>query len=220
MNTALKFRTLIFMVLISLQTSVSGHESSPNYAIPSELILLPVMTDSHPGEYAAASPNLVPYKPSSWDNMLVISSASGTSTSTSPIFNTHTLYVDWAVVNNSTVAITQTFYSKLYVDGVLSGTWYTEGLGPGTWAYKVDHNIGKLAPGSHTIKIETDATGVVAESNEADNAYTRTITVYPYVNLTTYKPSGWDDKIVLSTATGTNTSDSQILSTENIYLVH
>lgn len=162
--------------------------------------------------------NLTPYKPSTWDNKLVISSVTGTSTSTSPIFNTHTLYVDWAVVNTGTAAVSETFYSRLYVDDVLKGTWSTVSLRAGAWAYKTDINIGSLTPGTHSIRIQTDVTSVVAETNEADNSYTRTITVYPYVNLTTYQPAGWDNKIVLSTVTGTHTSDSQILSTENIYL--
>lgn len=218
MNAALKFQPFIFMVLISLQMSVSGHDSLPDNSLPTGSNSLSVKADNHSMVSELALPNLVPYKPSTWDNTLVISSVTGTSSSSSPVFNTQTLYVDWAVINNSTVAISQTFYTKLYIDGELNGTWFTEGLAAGAWAYIMDHNIGKLTPGSHSIKIQTDMTGVVAESNESDNAYTRTITVYPYVNLTAYKPSGWDDKIVLSTVTGTHTSDSQILSTDNIYL--
>jgi subtilase family serine protease len=212
---------LLMLCLIALTsvilTALGQDETSIN--VPTQQATLPDDSQSDLSlKSATAGPNLIPYKPSTWDNVLVVSSNTGTSTTTSPIFNNQTLYVDWAVINNSTVAITQTFYSKLYVDGVLSGTWYTSGLGAGAWAYKLDHDIGKLTPGSHTIRIETDVTGVVTESNESDNYYSRTITVYPYVNLTTYKPSGWDDKIVLSTVTGTNTTTSQILSTDNIYL--
>ena len=165
-----------------------------------------------------AGENLTPYQPSGWDNKIVISSVTGTTTSTSPLFNTQTLYVDWALINNGSAAITVTFYSRLYVDGVLKGTWNTAGLAAGAWAYIRDFEIGILSSGTHAIKIVTDATGVVTETNETDNEYTRNITVYPYVNLTNYQPSGWDNKIVLSTGTGTNTSSSQIFDTDNIYL--
>ena len=34
-----------------------------------------------------------------------------------------------------------------------------------------------MSAGDHTIRIVTDATGTITESNEADNEYTRTITV-------------------------------------------
>jgi hypothetical protein len=37
-------------------------------------------------------------------------------------------------------------------------------------------------------------------------------------NLTPYQPAGWDNKIVLSTVTGTNTSASSIYSDQTIYL--
>jgi subtilase family serine protease len=166
----------------------------------------------------AATPNITPYQPSGWDNRIVVSSTTGTSTSASVFWSNQTLYVDWAVVNNGDLATTQTFYTRLSVDGVEKGYWYTSGLAAGYWAYVADHNIGMLTVGSHSIRIDTDVTGVVGESNETDNSYTRSITVYPYVNLTTYLPSGWDNKLVLSTVTGTNTTDSQILDTENIYL--
>lgn len=38
-------------------------------------------------------------------------------------------------------------------------------------------SIGTLPAGTHTIRVETDCTGVVAESNEGNNVYTKTITV-------------------------------------------
>ncbi len=165
-----------------------------------------------------AGENLTTYQPSGWDNRIVISSVTGTHTSTAPFFNNQTLYVDWAVTNNGTTAITATFYTRLYIDGTLKNTWYTSGLDVGKWASVSDYNIGILTSGTHQIKIQTDVTGVIAETNESDNEYTRTITVYPYVNLTTYQPAGWDSRIVLSTVSGTNTSDPQIFDTDNIYL--
>ena len=40
-----------------------------------------------------------------------------------------------------------------------------------------DYSIGSLAAGSHTIRMKTDSTNAVAESNEADNELTKTIGV-------------------------------------------
>lgn len=167
---------------------------------------------------APTGPNVTPYQPTTWDNKIVVSSEKGTHASTPPFWSNQTLYVDWTIVNSGTTAITTTFYTKMYIDDVEKGNWFTSSLASGYTANVLDIDIGKLSVGTHTIRIVTDVTGVIAETNEADNSYTRTITVYPYVNLTPYQPSTWDDKIVLSTVTGTNTSDTQILDTENIYL--
>jgi len=37
------------------------------------------------------------------------------------------------------------------------------------YAYVQDYNVGSLSTGSHTLRIVTDATGVISESNEGDN---------------------------------------------------
>src|SRR5262249_42521812 len=84
----------------------------------------------------------------------------------------------WAVVNNSSNGnIGQTFYSELFLDGVRSGSWYTPGLSPGFYTFVSGFDIGKLSVGSHTLRIDTDITQVVPESNENDNSYTKTIIV-------------------------------------------
>src|SRR5436190_1842319 len=41
----------------------------------------------------------------------------------------------------------------------------------------VDANIGKLAAGSHTVAVRIDAAQAIAEANETDNYFSRTITV-------------------------------------------
>ena len=70
------------------------------------------------------------------------------------------------------------FYSYLYVDNVYRTSWYTSPpLNPNYYSYVLDYSIGKLSIGTHTIKITTDATGLVNESNESDNSYTKTISV-------------------------------------------
>ena len=162
--------------------------------------------------------NLTPYQPSGWDNKIVVSTITGSHSSTSPIFNTQTLYIDWSIINNGTATITTTFYTRLYVDGVFKNSWLFGSLGAGAYAWALDYNIGILSAGTHTISLITDATGTVVETNEADNTYNRTISVLPNVNLTPYQPGGWDDKIVLSTVTGTNTSASEISDSQPVYL--
>ena len=127
---------------------------------------------------SCAQPNLTPYQPSGWSDKIVVSKTTGTNTDSSPLYTTDTLYVDWAVINNGTAATTTTYYTTLYVDGVARQSWPTSPPhNPNFYVSVTDYSIGTLSAGTHTIKIVTDATGVVAESNEGDNEYTKTITV-------------------------------------------
>jgi hypothetical protein len=88
------------------------------------------------------------------------------------------VYVSWAVLNSSTnVNITARFYNQLYLDGLLKQTWFTDGLQPGFYTFVLNYDLGKLTAGGHTPRLDSDTTSVVAESNENDNSYTKTITV-------------------------------------------
>ena len=124
-------------------------------------------------------PNLTPYQPSGWSDKIVVSTGTGTNTDSSPLYTTDTLYVDWAVTNNETGDTTSRFYTELYVDDVLKTSWYTDPpLSLGSYDYVLDYSIGPLMKkGTHTIRIKTDSTGVIAEGIESDNEYTKTITV-------------------------------------------
>jgi len=48
---------------------------------------------------------------------------------------------------------------------------------PNEYRFVSDYNLGTLSVGTHTLTIRTDTAGVVAESNESDNEYTKTITI-------------------------------------------
>jgi len=123
-------------------------------------------------------PNLTPYKPSGWSDKIVVSNTTGTTNDSSPLYTTDTLYIDWSVINNGTASTNTTFYSRLYVDGVERQSWYTPPLNVNYSASVEDYSIGTLSAGTHYIKIITDATGAVQESDESDNEYTKTITVH------------------------------------------
>ena len=123
-------------------------------------------------------PNLTPYQPTGWSDKIVVSNITGTNTGTSVLYTTDTLYVDWAVINNGQIATSTRFYSALYIDEVLKQQWYTDPpVDPGYYTTVLDFSIGSLTAGTHTIKIVADSTGVINESNEGDNEYTKKITV-------------------------------------------
>jgi len=134
---------------------------------------------------AQALPNLTPYKAPGWSDRIVVSNVVGANylqaVDASPLRPTDSLFVSFAVVNSGTTATPAGFKNRLYVDGVLNSTWSNVLLvpfpGSPSWGYGVDWPIGSLSAGTHTVEIVVDATNVVAESNESDNVYTKTITV-------------------------------------------
>ena len=171
----------------------------------------------------AEKSNLTPYQPSGWSDRIVVSTTTGTTTDSSPLYTTDTLYVDWAVINQGPAATPTRFCSNLYVDGTQKGSWCTDPpVNANVYAYVADYSIGSLSAGTHAIKIVADATGAIGESYESDNEYTKTITVQAQStqkpNLKPYQPSGWSDKIVVSNATGTTTDKSSFTTTDMLYV--
>ncbi len=108
----------------------------------------------------------------------------------------------------------------LYVDGVLKNAWAVSALNAYYYWPVNDYSIGALSAGTHTITITNDWLGQIAESNEDDNGYTKTITVNPPAqpNLTPYQPPGWSDKIVVSTVIGTTTNSPLITPADTVYV--
>jgi hypothetical protein len=126
-------------------------------------------------------PNLAPYRPSGWSDKVVVSKTTGTSVDSTPYTTGDTLYIDWAVINNGSVAITTYFTNELYLDGVLLRTWSTAPpLNAGAITSAQDYSLGQLSAGTHTIRIKTDTGGNVTESDGGDNEYTKTIVVGTY----------------------------------------
>ena len=89
----------------------------------------------------------------------MVSKVTGTNTDSSPLNPTDTLYVDWAVINNGNSATGATFFTQLYVDGVLHNTWNTPPpMNSGSYAFVADYSIGTLSAGTHTLRVKTDST--------------------------------------------------------------
>ncbi|MDB6124717.1 MAG: hypothetical protein JWQ71_3710 [Pedosphaera sp.] len=169
---------------------------------------------------AIALPNLTPYQPAGSSDKIVVSTVTGTTTDNSPLTTADTLYVDWTVANNGDVAAGP-FTTALYVDNVFTASAnHSSGLGSGFISRVTDYQLGSLSAGTHTLQIITDAGGTVAESNEADNTYTKTITVtVPNLpNLVPYQPAGWADKIVISKVTGTSTDGASLTTADTLYV--
>lgn len=166
-----------------------------------------------------ASPDLLPYKGPSWDSTIVLSTVTGTSSTASTIYDDQTIYTDWGCGNFGSGDAGHFRYG-LYIDG--SRVLYVDqsSLAAGYATYAEDGPVGPLSAGIHTFKIVCDYDFEVSESNESNNEYSRTFTIAARTQLPDLRPhkgSGWDNTIVLSTVTGTNTTAGTIYDHQTIY---
>ncbi len=125
---------------------------------------------------------MTPYQPSGWTDRIVVTSTNGGTTDSANLLDTDSLYVDWGVINNGTTDVTNTFQVNLYLDGVYNSYWAINGLAVGYYTDVTGISIGSLGPGTHTVEIVADATGVIPGDTESDNSYTKTITVSAVVS--------------------------------------
>ena len=132
----------------------------------------------------AAGVNLTPYQPSGWSDKIVLySSRIPTDGSTVPtslsdavtIYTNDSVFVGFAYVNNGTDPISTRFYTKIYVDDVdqYGSSIYIDQLSGNFFRAYWNGKIGLLTAGTHSFRIEVDASNTIAETNEGDNSYTR-----------------------------------------------
>lgn len=124
------------------------------------------------------SVDLAPYQPSGWSDVLVVAKTAGVFTDAPLLTTADTLYPSWAVTNTGSAASNAGFAVAIYVDGTLSTTSNLAiALDPFFYAFWDYATVAPLSPGSHTIRMAVDSAGSVAESDEANNEYTKTINI-------------------------------------------
>ena len=124
------------------------------------------------------SPNLKPFKPKGWSDVIVVSNRQGDNLNSRRLAPSDILYVDFAVINSGSSPVTRPFRIDLFVDGQLWKSFDVPSpLDPQVFRFREDYPIGRLGVGAHALRIVADAGNQVAESDEDDNEYTRTIIV-------------------------------------------
>ena len=124
-------------------------------------------------------PNLTPYQNTGWSDKIVVARTANSTTDSTSLTTADTLYVNAGIINNGAVATAVNFNNEFYVDGVPTYNWVTPAPLNVNYVSSLTtgYSIGQLSAGTHTIKITADYGGVIAESDETDNSYTKTITV-------------------------------------------
>lgn len=163
--------------LFSFATVIDNHVSGDPIFIPavrrtaSSASPTPTPTPT-PTVPPSGRADLVPYKPSSWENPLVPDFQPGSLSTTFLSAHMNT-YVRWAVANLGTANITARINFELRIDGTRYHGWYAEGLPVNKYTYVEDFAIpfDTLVPGIHTLTIVADYDSAIAESNESNNSW-------------------------------------------------
>jgi hypothetical protein len=128
-------------------------------------------------------PDLEPVQPTGWSSPIVVTTAPGRYTDDSPLGSNQSLCVSWAGQNAGNLATTAA-PSNLYLDGVLiASRGESTALARGATLEEKDLPLGRLSAGQRTLKVVFDENGVVDESDETNNSYTKTINVTAVADL-------------------------------------
>lgn len=134
-------------------------------------------------------PDLAPAEVSGWGSPLIVSTSSAATSGLTSFLDVDSLYVRYAV--KCTEKAAETFQTALYVDDVFLTSFTTVSLGVDSVASNASgYPLGRLPVGTHTVKMVVDSGSSVAEVNEDNNTYSRTITVAKSCTLT-YSPGTW-----------------------------
>ena len=140
----------------------------------------------NPGTYALAAtiirqakPNLSPYMPSTWDDIIVLNKTKNDLTTAPLLTSNDSIYLNVAHINIGNGKTNKQYFSPVFLDGELLLWWNrTASLSQNYYTYYKNVALGRLSEGVHTIKFIVDATNQIDETNETDNEYLKTFTVY------------------------------------------
>ncbi|MBL7685187.1 MAG: hypothetical protein JNK65_04025, partial [Deltaproteobacteria bacterium] len=122
--------------------------------------------------------DIVPFKKQGWASTIVMSSSKG-AISDSALYQCQVNYANFNIRNTGDGGAFGTFYNHVYIDGSYKGQWTTTNLNQTATSSLLDFplNAGSLSVGNHTIEIRADATGIILESDDVNNNYSRSFTI-------------------------------------------
>jgi len=134
------------------------------------------ITDVQLTIYYEEKPDLEPYQRSGWDDKMVISNVTDTTTSVTEIYNDEMIYVDYSCINSGSIDSSEFKYG-LYLDDVLVKDAEENSLAVNYVSDVLDSEFQPLSEGVHTFKVVCDYDDEVDESDETNNEYSKQFTV-------------------------------------------
>ncbi|MBI2866826.1 MAG: hypothetical protein HYX97_00655 [Chloroflexi bacterium] len=137
------------------------------------------------------APNLIPSKFPGYSDILVVSNGTDQLNPTATL-QAGTIYVYWGIVNSGSVNASGPFFVTLYLDGAQVHQYQYppgENLRPGIALALGPITLRSVTSGQHTLRLIVDSSNTIAETNESDNVFTKTITVAGQPPTLTLAPS-------------------------------
>lgn len=134
-------------------------------------------------------PNLTPFFPG-WDDGIIISNKRNTNTNNS-IFDTDSVFVDICYINNGEKTTNIGFISDLYLNDVYKQSVMNGSLDQGESSCFVDLKFNILPAGKYELELRLDSEDLVQESDEDDNIYPKSFTVYEAASSLAVNPAGF-----------------------------
>lgn len=166
-------------------------------------------------------PNITFFRAQGWGGAVVINQTPGSLSDAVSLVESAPIYVNFGITNKGVTPVTTTFQTQIFVDAnpVPVASIPTSSLATNGVFTQQNINIGTLPAGQHTIRVVTDATGVVNESNETDNEVVRQITVLDNrPNLTFAPASGWPQALLVNQTPGLLSDAAQFSANRNTYV--
>ena len=115
-------------------------------------------------------PDVVPAQWYGWEYPIVPASTTGT-TVVDTLHTGYPTYFDWGLTNQGTASTGTSTPTRLYLDDTIISDTNLGEVGPGGSLAYIDWWYTIAAPGWHTLRLDTDWSNAVAESNEANNSW-------------------------------------------------
>ena len=120
------------------------------------------------------APDIEPYQPDGWDDIIVVSTEPDTTNSDDIIYEEQDIYIDYSCINTGTHDA-NAFSFGLWIDGQKISETTSNGLYIDENDTVLDVPIGKLSAGHHDIVLKCDFNDEVTENDETNNEYLRQI---------------------------------------------
>jgi hypothetical protein len=163
--------------LVSTATDVKGARAASGWDDVTGAGLINAAAAASSGGTGFNFVNLKFFKPSTWSNSVVVNQTYNSPNDEVNFVTGKPVYVNYAFVNEGTLA-SGPFVVNILVDDVVKVTMpYPAGLGAGAQSTVTNVSVGSLTVGPHTIRVVLDAANQVSEQNETDNTMSRSINV-------------------------------------------
>ena len=133
---------------------------------------------------------------------------------------TSTIYIKVGISNETEIA-SGTAKVKIVAGNIVKYVDCAALAGKGYRSVQISIDAKSLGTSTKTITAYVDYLNQITEADETNNTVSQTITISDnsgYSDLAFYIPSGWDDKLVISTQTGTYSDSNTFTTDDNIYL--